>query len=103
MGYHFRAIGPAKRRELDNAKLAETPGQNVGALITAGGEKDCRANLGRKGLPLVKFNIKFYTYVLLIPHSHKGTSTRMLTTTPFLEWDVNGNLASNTEEGVNAM
>ena len=63
MGYHF-SHWTSKRREVDNAELAETPGQNVGALTTAGGEKECRAILGRKGLPLVKFSIEFCTYVL---------------------------------------
>ena len=82
MGYHFRAIGPAKSRELDNAKLAETPGREVGALITAGGKEDCKAILERKGLQLVKLNTQFCTYALLSPHIHKGMSTRMLVTAP---------------------
>lgn len=82
MGYHFRAIGPAKSRELDNAKPAETPDQDVGALITAGGKEDCKAILERKGLQLVKLNIQLCTYALLSPHIHKGMSTRMLVTAP---------------------
>lgn len=56
---------------------------------------------GEEGLSLVNFSIKFYTYVLLIPHGHKNHQDAHHNT--ILEWDVNGNLASNTEEGVNAI
>ena len=38
MGYHFISTGPAKSRDLDNAKLART--QNVGDFITAGRKAD---------------------------------------------------------------
>lgn len=96
MGYHFRATGPAKSRELDNAKPAETPEQDVGALITAGGKEDCKAIPERNGLQLVKLNTQFCTYALLSPHIHKGMSQDACHSTT-LEWGIKGNLVSNAE------
>lgn len=65
MGYHFIPTGPAKSRELDNARQAGT--KDVGTLITASGKVDWKAILERKWLQLAKLNIQFCIYALLIP------------------------------------